>query len=177
LAELQGDFGAVTRLEADAVGKPGQRAFRLLIEGPSKSACLWVEREQLQALAQLIEQLLTGWPAIEIRGVPAPPNANPARATQFPANPDVDFRVGQLALGYDEKNSRYVLLAHNVESEAGRDADFTCQATRVQLRSLSQSIIPLLAAGRPRCPMCEAPLGTGKHRCPRANGHIRGVEG
>jgi len=176
LAEVHGEFGPVTRLQADAVGKPGQRAFRLLIEGAAGSACLWVEREQLQALAMLIEQLLTGWPAIQIRGVPPPSSAGPAQTSPFPATPEVDFRVGQLALGYDEKNSLYVLLAHSVDSTAGQDADFTCQATRAQLRALSESILPLLAAGRPRCPMCEAPLGTDKHRCARANGHVRGVE-
>jgi len=176
LAEPRGEFGPVTRLQADAVGRPGQRAFRLLIEGPAGSACLWVEREQLQALAMLIEQLLTGWPAIQIRGVPPAPNTGPSPASEFPTSPDIDFRVGQLALGFDESKSLYVLLAHSVESEAGQNADFTCQATRAQLRALSESILPLLAAGRPRCPMCEAPLGSGKHRCARGNGHIRGVE-
>jgi uncharacterized repeat protein (TIGR03847 family) len=176
LAERQGDFGPVTQLQADAVGSPGQRAFRILAESPRGSACLWVEREQLQALAMLIEQLLSGWPAIQIRGAPAAPGGKPPPTTEFPATPDVDFRVGQLALGYDERSSLYALLAHSVESDAGGEADFSCQVTRPQLRTLSERITSLLAAGRPRCPMCEAPLGTGKHRCARANGHVRGVE-
>jgi uncharacterized repeat protein (TIGR03847 family) len=176
LAERSADFGPVTRLRADAVGQPGQRAFRVLVESGHSSACLWVEREQLQALAMLIEQLLSGWPAIQIRGGTPVPAAQPEPATEFPARPDVDFRVGQLALGYDERSSLYVLLAHSVESESESDPDFTCQATRPQLRAFGESITPLLAAGRPRCPMCEAPLGPGKHRCPRSNGHISGVE-
>jgi uncharacterized repeat protein (TIGR03847 family) len=176
LAEPRDDFGPVKRLQADAVGKPGQRAFRILIESRRGSACLWVEREQLQAMAMLIEQLLSGWPAIQIRsGSPEAGEKTPA-TTEFPTTPDVDFRVGQLALGYDDRKSVYVLLAHKLESEAAEEADFICQATRAQLRALSEMITPLLAAGRPRCPMCEAPLGTGKHRCGRANGHIRGVE-
>lgn len=175
LAERAGDLGSVTRLRADAVGKPGQRAFRVLVEGEQRTACLWVEREQLRALAMLIEQLLSGWPAIEIRSAPPEPAA-PAPAAEFASQPDVDFRVGQLALGYDEPNAVYVLLAHNVESEAESEPDFSCRATRAQLRALGETITPLLAAGRPRCPMCEAPLGGGAHRCARSNGHIRGVE-
>jgi uncharacterized repeat protein (TIGR03847 family) len=170
------DFGPVTRLQADAVGRPGQRAFRMLIESDQGSACLWVEREQLQALAMLVEQLLTGWPAIQVRS-PGQSEAGAGRSgSDFPTNPDVDFRVGQLALGYDEKSLLYLLLAHSVDSESGDNPDFTCQATRPQLRTLSEAIPELLAAGRPRCPMCEAPLGSAPHHCARSNGHIRGLE-
>ena len=64
-----------------------------------------------------------------------------------------------------------VELAHDVESDLEGPARFSCQVTRPQLRTLAETIVPLLAAGRPRCPACEAPLGTGKHICPRANGH------
>jgi uncharacterized repeat protein (TIGR03847 family) len=177
LADQLSDFGPVTRILADAVGKPGQRAFRLIAESDDRSACLWVEREQLQALAMLVEQLLTGWPAIQIRGGQSSSRAASTPDLDFPSQPNVEFRVGQLALGFDERSSLYVLLAHNVESETGSEPDFTCLATRAQLRILSESITPLLAAGRPRCPMCEAPLGEGKHHCARGNGHIRGVEG
>lgn len=176
MAERDNNFGAVTRLEADAVGKPGQRAFRVLVESERGSACLWVEREHLQALAMLIEQLLSGWPAIQIQASRSSSGERRKPETAFPATPDVDFRVGQLALGYDERTSSYVLLAHNVESPNDREADFTCQATRAQLRALSETIPPLLAAGRPRCPMCEAPLGGSKHHCARSNGHIPGLE-
>jgi hypothetical protein len=49
--------------------------------------------------------------------------------------------------------------------------------TRTQLRALGETIPPLLAAGRPRCPLCEAPLGAGAHHCARSNGHVRGIEG
>jgi uncharacterized repeat protein (TIGR03847 family) len=176
LASEQADFGEVSRLEADAVGRPGQRAFRVLVESERGSACLWVEREQLQALAMLVEQLLTGWPAIQIHTATAASGAKKAGSAAFTSSPDVDFKVGQLALGFDERASRYVLLAHKVDTESGDEADFICQATRAQLRTLSESIPALLSAGRPRCPMCEAPLGRGAHRCARSNGHVRGVE-
>lgn len=174
--ERPGDFGPVTRIEADAVGRPGRRAFRLIVESPRGSASLWVEREQLQALAMLIEQLLSGWPAVQIKNDPTPPARRLRGPSWFTSTPDVEFRVGQLAIAYEEESSLFILLAHRVDADAGEEADFTCQATRAQLRALSESIPPLLAAGRPRCPTCEAPLGPGKHLCARANGHVRGVE-
>ena len=166
------EFGPIGRLEADAVGPPGRRAFRLLAVGERGVAWLWVEREQLQALAMLIEQLLTGLPALDLRSAQVPPRPTAESQESPPAvPPDVEFKVGQLALGYDESQRVYLLLAHEIEADPDGPARFSCQATRPQLRTLGSSIAPLLAAGRPRCPACEAPLGTGKHLCPRANGH------
>ncbi|MCC7106495.1 MAG: DUF3090 family protein [Chloroflexi bacterium] len=176
MPEKRGAFGLVSRIEADAVGQPGSRAFRLRALATNGFAYLWIEREQLQALAMLIEQLLTGLPAIQIRASGGEQEHATAPMATFPAEPTVELKVGRLALGYDEARSLYVLLIHDIESDPSADADFTCLASRGQLRHLSEGITPLLNAGRPRCPMCEAPLGTGKHLCPRANGHVRGVE-
>ena len=169
-------FGLVSRIEADAVGKPGSRAFRLRALGEQGLAHLWIEREQLQALAMLIEQLLTGLPAIQVRATDPEASPKPGPAVEFPSQPVLELKVGQLALGFDEGKSLYLLLIHDIESDPQAEADFTCMATRVQLRCLSEGITPLLSAGRPRCPMCEAPLGSGKHLCSRANGHVRGVD-
>lgn len=120
----------------------------------------------------LIEQLLTGLPALDLRaGQPREQPAGAAGSDRPALPPDVEFKVGQLALGYDEAQKLYLLLAHEVESDPEGPARFSCQASRPQLRLLGESIAPLLAAGRPRCPMCEAPLGGGQHVCPRANGH------
>ncbi len=172
MAAEQTEFGPVARIGADAVGPPGRRAFRLLAARAGSAAWLWVEREQLQALAMLIEQLLTGLPALDLRAVPTPPAGGGAKGEgEATVPPDVEFKVGQLALGYDEREKRYLLLAHEIDSDPDGPARFSCQATRQQLRALGESITPLLAAGRPRCPACEAPLGAAKHICPRANGH------
>lgn len=172
MATGQTEFGPVVRIEADAVGPPGRRAFRLLAIKADATAWLWVEREQLQALAMLIEQLLTNLPALDLRASsprPQGPAAQPESEATLP--PDVEFKVGQLALGYDEAEKLYLVLAHDLESDADGPARFSCQVTRPQLRALAATIVPLLAAGRPRCPACEAPLGSGKHVCPRSNGH------
>jgi Protein of unknown function (DUF3090) len=80
------------------------------------TAWLWVEREQLQALAMLIEQLLTGLPALDMRAtqVQQQPGSG-ARESAPSMPPDVEFKVGQLALGYDESERLYLILAHDVE--------------------------------------------------------------
>ena len=115
---------------------------------------------------------MPGLPALDLRASGARAAQSAVQRESAPSlPPEVEFKVGQLALGYDESQRLYLILAHDVESDLEGPARFSCQVTRPQLRTLAETIVPLLAAGRPRCPACEAPLGTGKHVCPRANGH------
>jgi uncharacterized repeat protein (TIGR03847 family) len=172
-------FGPVTRLQAQAVGEPGHRTFRLLVESDDgRAAALWVEKEQLQALGLAVEQLLAEFQG---RGGVRPPRQPPVET--FPPNPTVDFKVGRLALGQDESElesgPRYVLLVYDLEGsgseeeEPSQRATFACRATREQLRSLSRSIAEVVAAGRPRCPLCGEPMDSKDkpHGCVRSNGY------
>src|SRR5947208_16322840 len=95
VATGQTEFGPVVRIEADAVGPPGRRAFRLLAVRTDASAWLWVEREQLQALAMLIEQLLTGLPALDLRAAPTRSAQSAVQRESAPSlPPEVEFKVG-----------------------------------------------------------------------------------
>ena len=92
--EAQYVFGPATRLQAQAIGEPGHRTFRLMVESEDgRAAALWVEKEQLQALGLAVEQLLA-----EFQGrAPSKPPRQPPPET-FPPNPTIDFKVGRLAL-------------------------------------------------------------------------------
>jgi uncharacterized repeat protein (TIGR03847 family) len=178
--DAQYAFGPTTRLQAEAIGEPGHRTFRLLVESDDgRAAALWVEKEQLQALGLAVEQLLA-----EFQGKPAagrPPRQPPVET--FPPNPTVDFKVGRLALGQDESEletgPRYVLLVYDIEASGAEEeepttpATFAARATREQLRVLSRNIADVVAAGRPRCPLCGEPMESRDkpHGCVRANGH------
>lgn len=178
--EAQHVFGPATRLQTESVGKPGERTFRLLVEdGSGKSAVLWLEKEQLQALGLAIEQLLA-----ELQGrLASTKTAADTVAEPFPSSPTVEFKVGRLALGQDESavetGARYVLLGYDVEAaDAAEDipsqpAAFACRATRDQIRSLSRNIAEVVASGRPRCPLCGEPVTSldQAHGCVRTNGH------
>jgi uncharacterized repeat protein (TIGR03847 family) len=177
--DAQYAFGPATRLQAQAIGEPGHRTFRLLVESSDgRAAALWVEKEQLQALGLAVEQLLADFQGHA--GVRAP--RQPPVET-FPPNPTVDFKVGRLALGQDESElesgPRYVLLVYDIEGSGSEEeeptqpATFAARATREQLRALSKNIAEVVAAGRPRCPLCGEPMDTkdAPHGCVRANGH------
>lgn len=174
-------FGPTTRLQAEALGRPGQRTFRLLVEsGDGRSAVLWLEKEQLQALGLAVEQLLA-----ELQGrLASSGQTTPRSLDAFPLTPTVEFKVGRLALGQDESEleagPRYVLLAYDIEATAAEEQDeptqpatFACRATREQLRELSRNIAEVVAAGRPRCPLCGEPLeqASQRHGCVRSNGY------
>ena len=63
MAYSRHDFGLINTIKAEAIGVPGQRTFRLLIEGYGCSACLWLEKNQLLQLSIIIFQMLVTLPA------------------------------------------------------------------------------------------------------------------
>lgn len=184
MARDANDFGLIDRLQASSVGLPGQRTFRLqFINDDGRGAALWIEKEQLQALGTAVDQLLAQLAAEQEQPVPGQgpgwldlaarepePGADPDPS--FLESPEVEFRIGRLALGYDEARARFTLLVHDLEGDQEGTADFRCMVTREQLRRLSRQIEAVVAAGRPTCPLCGTPLSAGTaHFCPPSNGH------
>lgn len=165
MARLPRDFGPVVRLEAEAQGAPGRRTFRLLIANTAELAIIAIEKEQLQALGIAIEQLLAQIeePAGrgEIESLP------PADA------PSIDFHLSRLGLGFDETSDLFVLVAYEEETAESAPPDFVCRATRSMFQQLNRQIEEIVAAGRPRCPLCGAPMDPGGHICVRTNGHFK----
>jgi uncharacterized repeat protein (TIGR03847 family) len=157
------------RLQVEALGEPGQRRFRLLAVVDGETHVVWMEKQQLQALGLAIEQVLEQLPS---RGPELDVASDPI---EFDTQTRHQFRAGRLELGYDERRDRLVIIAHDIELES--DAEelepaFSCRFTRAQARELSADAAAVVAAGRPRCSMCGAPMGPGPHVCPQQNGHL-----
>lgn len=166
------DFGKVSGLEAEAIGVPGQRTFRLRVSSGDRTASLWLEKEQLQALALALMRLLVqmGQPEyIPTAGTVANP------LSPFPERPSLDLKVGRLGLGLDQTEGDIVLFAYEAEeadeeSEQG-DAALAFRAAPAQCRDLVVMIEAVIAAGRPICRLCLAPIDPWGHVCARSNGH------
>jgi uncharacterized repeat protein (TIGR03847 family) len=188
------NMGRIDWIGAEALGVPGSRTFRLLVMSGETAAQLWLEKEQLQALAEAIARMLIGIdsekgadykPGSEPAGIPRPPN--------FPASPDIELYVGTLGLRYDPQRDLIALEAYervppDVELAEGESAEgesaeseaptFRCLTSRRQMEGLQATSLEVVAAGRPRCPLCGTPLTNAgmPHFCPQTNGHQKLTE-
>ena len=172
--DYQYDLGATERLSTEAVGEPGQRRFRLMAAGPGGAAAIWLEKEQLHSLAISIARLLE---IVEREGragnLATPAEPAPSKPAERLAA-SLDFQSGNWSLGYDESTGTIEFQAFDVEEEDDEVARVRFSATLEQGKALSDKALRVYAAGRPTCPLCNAPLTEGEgHNCPRANGHPR----
>jgi uncharacterized repeat protein (TIGR03847 family) len=165
------ELGRALGILADAVGQPGNRRFRILARNEYDMANLWVERQQLEAMAAAVDKLLTEVPSSSVDDPDRPPREGPV---SFDMRPNLELTVGQLALGYDEQRQLFVLLAHDIEAESGAAAAFSCLVSREQLQAFGFAVYALVAAGRPRCPICGRPNDGGEHDHAQSNGHSKG---
>jgi uncharacterized repeat protein (TIGR03847 family) len=171
MAESGSDFGLVDGIGAEALGRPGQRQFRMIARSGSQTASLWVEKEQLAALGTALQQAIVrlGRPAMRER--PAPLLAG----EDLPATPGTEFHCGQIGWGYDEQASEFLVLAYPVEAPDDDSAAWRGRLSVAQARALSREIERLVNSGRPKCPLCGTVLDGPSHVCPRTNGHAKDV--
>ena len=161
------DLGAAEVLEAEAIGPPGQRRFRLRVIAGDQTASIWCEKTQVSALAEAIQQVLSRHRQTSDGRRPS------ARALEpFPDRATHDFLAGRIALGYDEDADTITLFATDIE-EAGANPTPTLRVDldRRAARLFTVQAEETVAGGRPNCPLCKQPLEGSEHLCPRTNGH------
>lgn len=179
------NFDAPDRFVVGTVGMPGERTFFLQARQQGLLTSVVLEKAQALALAERVDQLLD---EVRTRGhgedVPEAAPAGSLDTDPLDAPIMEEFRVGAMALGWDEANARVVIEAHAVAEEAsevpdiGDDAADGPDTVRVWLlpgyaRSFAERARAVVAAGRPACPFCSQPLDPEGHVCPRANGYRR----
>lgn len=174
--DVRYDFATVNRLEAEAIGRPGQRTFRLILGNErGETAVLWIEKEQVQALGEAIERLLAHLGPRRLKRLDIAPRP-PEPVGPLLDAPTVEFKIGTLALGYEAEQRLCLLQAHDIEGDPEGPATLRCLIKQAQFRRLSEQIAGIVATGRPRCTMCGQPLSGGPHFCPPSNGHLTRAE-
>lgn len=161
------EFGPLIHIAAEAIGQPGQRRFRMMaMNEDGESACLWLEKEQLIALGEAIENVLQ---AEGFDYQPQPMDDRP-QAPVFPLNATVEIRLAQLSMGLDRESRRIVLIAADgPEDEETITLNMSFEFPLAH--ELREQITVVVAAGRPPCPLCTAPMDPAGHVCVRTNGH------
>ena len=163
------DLGVAEVLEAEAIGPPGQRRFRLRVIAGHQTASIWCEKTQVSALADAIQQVLARH---RQPGDGRRPSSRPLEP--FPDRPTIEFLAGRIALGYDEEADTITLFATDVEQD-GPNATPTLRVDldRRTSRLFTVQAEETVAGGRPTCPLCQQPIEGTSHLCPRSNGHSK----
>ena len=159
-------FGALARINAEAIGEPGHRTFRLIAESGAASAFLWIEKEQLSQLALYLQEIITSLPTGSKGSEEECPEPQWSGGITT-----VDFKVGKLALGHDSSSNCFLVLAHDVEEPDEDTATLSFWLTKKQGEALAKEALKVCAAGRPRCFLCGQPIDPEGHMCPQSNGH------
>ena len=164
------EYDLMTVLDAEAVGEPGNRRFRLIVGVSGDIVSLWMEKEQLSALGVAIEQLIEQ--LREAKVVRHTIQAEPAHAEGAVALTGSEYVVSKMAIGFDEERNLVAFFAHDIEQEDDAEPTVSGRATLPNSKALAERIAEVIAAGRPRCPRCGAPIGPEGHVCPHENGHL-----
>lgn len=163
------EFGPVIHVSAEAIGQPGQRRFRLRVMSQDlESASLWLEKEQLSSLGDAIETVLSG----ENYHYSVPPLDDFEAEPVFPLATSVEMQIGQLSMGVNRETRRIVLIATDrAEADEPESSTVSFEFDYRRGYELRQQVTNVVAAGRPPCPLCTAPMAPEGHVCVRTNGH------
>jgi uncharacterized repeat protein (TIGR03847 family) len=178
-------FDPPDRFVAGTVGQPGDRTFYLQASGSGRVVSVALEKLQVSALAERLDDLLD-----EVRRrqgsestVPATPPPQLEDVAPLDTPVEEEFRVGTLALAWDDDDELVIIEAQSVveateeADDAPADLETDADMMRVRLspavaRAFAKRALRVVAAGRPPCPLCGNPLDPEGHICPRQNGHL-----
>ncbi|MBO8185673.1 DUF3090 domain-containing protein [Streptomyces spirodelae] len=183
------------RFVAGTVGLPGRRTFFLQATAGGRTTSVALEKAQVEALAERIDELLDEVVRRSGGSAPVPAVAPSEVDDTAPLETPVEeeFRVGTMALAWDGEGERMVVEAQAiVELEPGEDEDLAEAEERLlqddengppmlrvrisgsMARAFAKRAMEVVNAGRPPCPLCSLPLDPEGHVCPRQNGYRRG---
>ncbi len=189
-------FDPPERFVAGTVGEPGERTFYLQARDGARLVSVALEKQQVQALADRIDELLDEvMSEAHTRGVVpavAPRGLTDEEPLESPV--EAEFRAGTMTLSWDPGDERVVIEVFPVGEELvglseaveeGEDAVaemaegqepsevFVVRIDAGHARAFAQRAERVLGAGRPTCPFCGESIDPDGHLCVRANGFRR----
>lgn len=153
------EFSDVDDFACGTVGPKGRRVFFLQVREGNVEASLKMEKQQVAALAKFLGGMLGD---IERTRVAAPTPevlyATPEEA-EFREPDSPDWTVGTIGAAYEESNRRIILWIEELTTDDEADVASARIALRPgQVAGFVEQANALVAAGRPPCPYCGAPL-------------------
>jgi len=168
------------RVVVGTVGEPGQRTFYLQARSTGTLTSVVLEKAQVAALAERLEEMLDS--VVRRSGgqtpVPAetPDKVDDLGPLDLPL--EDEFRVGTLAMAWLAEEEQVEIIATEVGGEGSEEdaADLSSLTVRLSgaaARAFISRARAVVSAGRAPCPLCAQPLDPAGHVCPRQNGFHR----
>src|SRR5436305_7775283 len=132
------EFDPPDRFVAGTVGQPGERTFYLQATGGGRMVSVALEKVQVQALAEKVDELLDEVRRRQGEGSAVPPTAPREMEDVAPLDTPIEeeFRVGTLALAWDDDTSTVLIEAQSIvpeSEEPPEGTEFTGDMLRVRL--------------------------------------------
>lgn len=182
-------FDPPERFVTGTVGPPGARTFFLQARTGARLVSVALEKQQVAALAERVEELLDEVMSSERSDslIPAVAPLDLEDASPLEQPIEEEFRAGTMTLSWDPADERIVIEVFPyteaaVVSPEQVDEDFEepepDEVLLVRLpagsaRAFAQRTAQVLEAGRATCPFCGSPIDPEGHLCVRANGFRR----
>ncbi|MDP6868146.1 MAG: DUF3090 family protein [Acidimicrobiales bacterium] len=154
MARPEIDWDDTDGFTAGAVGPQGRRVFFLQARRAGQVVSLKVEKQQVSGLADFLDGLMEDLPPIDEQALEVI-DAN----VRFDSPDEADWVVGSLGITYQQSTDRLVLIAEELlrdEDEPPAQARFPMR--REMVVCFIDRARQLVAAGRPPCDWCGAPL-------------------
>lgn len=175
-------FDPPERFVAGTVGEPGARTFFLQARAGSQLVSVALEKQQVEALAdridELLDEVIADGTAQSVIPAVAPFDLTDDAPLEVPI--DEEFRAGTMTLSWDPDDERVVVEVFPVGEEPVELASGEEPAEMLLVRmppGLARAFVQraheVIGAGRPSCPFCGQPIDPAGHLCVRANGFRR----
>ncbi|QIG43192.1 DUF3090 domain-containing protein [Nocardioides anomalus] len=182
-------FDPPERFVTGTVGPPGQRTFFLQARSGARITSVSLEKQQVAALSERIDQLLdevmTSDSTESVVPAVAPLGLEDSAPLEQPI--EEEFRAGTMTLSWDPDDERVVIEVFPYTeaavvspdqldeelTEPEPDEVFLVRLDAGAARAFVKRAEQVLEAGRPNCPFCGNPIDPEGHLCVRANGFRR----
>jgi uncharacterized repeat protein (TIGR03847 family) len=189
MAPLVHGFDPPERFVAGTVGPPGSRTFFLQARSGARVVSVALEKQQVAALAERIDELLDEVMSSQQTSATIPAVAPLGLDDSEPLEQPIEeeFRAGTMTLSWDPTDERVVIevfpfteaavVAPDQVDEDFEEPDpeeiFLVRISAAAARAFVKRAAQVLDAGRPSCPFCGNPIDPDGHLCVRANGFRR----
>jgi uncharacterized repeat protein (TIGR03847 family) len=182
-------FDPPERFVTGTVGEPGARTFFLQARSGARLTSVSLEKQQVAALTERIDQLLDEVMASDTSQSLIPAVAPLGLEDSAPLEQPIEeeFRAGTMTLSWDPQDEKVVIEVFPYTeaavvspeqldeelTEPEPDEVFLVRIDAGSARAFVKRAEQVLEAGRPNCPFCGNPIDPEGHLCVRANGFRR----